>query len=350
MPSAQSEPADGAGARGARLRQSVNYWPGFVDALSTMLLVIIFLLSVFMLAQFFLAREVTGKDTALAKLNQQIEELTSAARARALAARPRTRRRSPRLSATLEAAQQDKAPDAGSSTPTRRAPRTPSGRAPAAANALDGAAAALGQGAGPGRHSQPADRRAAPPARRRSSRRCDASEKSDKEAQAQDRRSRLAPQCRPGAEGAGTRALPLRLLRPPAPDPRRPAGRQRRRRPFRLPVGSAVRIGQADLDPAGRSRTRQAGQRPDRTRTRDPARHSLDRCASTAIPTRSRSSRRNFQSNWDLSAARAIAVVQYLISQGRRAATPRRRRLWRIPADRPRRQRRSRSAATAASN
>jgi chemotaxis protein MotB len=56
---------------------SVNYWPGFVDALSTMLLVIIFLLSVFMLAQFFLSREVTGKDTALARLNRQIEELTS---------------------------------------------------------------------------------------------------------------------------------------------------------------------------------------------------------------------------------------------------------------------------------
>ena len=62
--------------RGRRM-ESVNYWPGFVDALSTMLLVIIFLLSVFMLAQFFLSREVTGKDTALAKLNHQIEELTS---------------------------------------------------------------------------------------------------------------------------------------------------------------------------------------------------------------------------------------------------------------------------------
>src|SRR5208337_3751883 len=57
--------------------ESVNYWPGFVDALSTMLLVIIFLLSVFMLAQFFLSREVTGKDNALIKLNQQIQELTS---------------------------------------------------------------------------------------------------------------------------------------------------------------------------------------------------------------------------------------------------------------------------------
>ena len=63
-------------ARGRRI-ESVSYWPGFVDALSTMLLVIIFLLSVFMLAQFFLSREVNGKDTALAKLNHQIEELTS---------------------------------------------------------------------------------------------------------------------------------------------------------------------------------------------------------------------------------------------------------------------------------
>ncbi len=52
-------------SRGRRY-DAVNYWPGFVDALSTMLLVIIFLLSVFMLAQFFLSREVSGKDEALA--------------------------------------------------------------------------------------------------------------------------------------------------------------------------------------------------------------------------------------------------------------------------------------------
>ena len=63
-------------ARRGRQRQ-IDYWPGFVDALSTMLLAIIFLLSVFMLAQFFLAREVTGKDTALSKLNRQVAELTS---------------------------------------------------------------------------------------------------------------------------------------------------------------------------------------------------------------------------------------------------------------------------------
>jgi chemotaxis protein MotB len=66
-----------AHARARHRERHIDYWPGFVDALSTMLLVIIFLLSVFMLAQFFLAREVTGKDTALTKLNRQIQELTS---------------------------------------------------------------------------------------------------------------------------------------------------------------------------------------------------------------------------------------------------------------------------------
>ncbi|ODT77503.1 MAG: hypothetical protein ABS76_27400 [Pelagibacterium sp. SCN 64-44] len=63
------------GAR-SRRRQEANYWPGFVDALSSLLLVIIFLLSLFMLTQFFLGQEIQGRDTALARLNSQIAELT----------------------------------------------------------------------------------------------------------------------------------------------------------------------------------------------------------------------------------------------------------------------------------
>jgi chemotaxis protein MotB len=55
---------------------TLNYWPGFVDALSTLLLAIIFLISIFMLGQFFLAREISGRDTALERLNRQILELT----------------------------------------------------------------------------------------------------------------------------------------------------------------------------------------------------------------------------------------------------------------------------------
>src|SRR5204863_159507 len=59
------------------VRAGFDYWPGFVDALSVMLLVMIFLLSVFMLAQFFLSRDISGKDTALNRLNQQIDDLTA---------------------------------------------------------------------------------------------------------------------------------------------------------------------------------------------------------------------------------------------------------------------------------
>lgn len=63
---------------GSRYRErSVNYWPGFVDALATLLLAIMFLLSVFVLAQFLLSQEITGKDQVLNRLNSQIDELTS---------------------------------------------------------------------------------------------------------------------------------------------------------------------------------------------------------------------------------------------------------------------------------
>ncbi|MER0237343.1 peptidoglycan -binding protein [Fulvimarina sp. MAC8] len=55
---------------------SADYWPGFVDALSTLLLAIMFLLSVFVLAQFLLSREISGQDEALDRLNGQIAELT----------------------------------------------------------------------------------------------------------------------------------------------------------------------------------------------------------------------------------------------------------------------------------
>lgn len=52
------------------------YWPGFVDAMAQLLLVITFLLSVFMVAQFLLARQISGQDTALGQLRAQIAELT----------------------------------------------------------------------------------------------------------------------------------------------------------------------------------------------------------------------------------------------------------------------------------
>lgn len=63
-------------SRNRRNEASTNYWPGFVDAMATLLLVLIFLLTVFMVAQFFLSQEISGKDTVLHKLNSQIAELT----------------------------------------------------------------------------------------------------------------------------------------------------------------------------------------------------------------------------------------------------------------------------------
>jgi chemotaxis protein MotB len=60
----------------ARRDAGMNYWPGFVDALSTLVLGIIFLLTVFVVVQFYLTQEVSGKDTLLTRLNSQIAQLT----------------------------------------------------------------------------------------------------------------------------------------------------------------------------------------------------------------------------------------------------------------------------------
>lgn len=54
-----------------------EFWPGYVDVLSTLLLVVTFLMSLFMIAQYFAAEEASGKDSALKRLTRQITELTS---------------------------------------------------------------------------------------------------------------------------------------------------------------------------------------------------------------------------------------------------------------------------------
>ena len=63
-------------ARARRGRFQANYWPGFVDMLSTLLLVVTFLMSLFMLANFVVTQAASGKDTMLTKLNRQLAELT----------------------------------------------------------------------------------------------------------------------------------------------------------------------------------------------------------------------------------------------------------------------------------
>ncbi|MBL6959187.1 MAG: peptidoglycan -binding protein [Rhodospirillales bacterium] len=58
-----------------RSQRATNIWPGFVDALATLLMVIIFLLMVFVLAQFFLSEAISGRDQTLQRLQNQISEL-----------------------------------------------------------------------------------------------------------------------------------------------------------------------------------------------------------------------------------------------------------------------------------
>ena len=58
------------------MRRSDNIWPGFVDALATLLLVIIFVLAVFMITHFFLSQALTGRDEALQRLNRQLTEIS----------------------------------------------------------------------------------------------------------------------------------------------------------------------------------------------------------------------------------------------------------------------------------
>ncbi len=56
--------------------EGLNAWPGYVDALSTLLMVIIFVLLVFVLAQAFLSVTLSGRDQALDRLNRQMAELS----------------------------------------------------------------------------------------------------------------------------------------------------------------------------------------------------------------------------------------------------------------------------------
>lgn len=58
-----------------RQQQRTDIWPGFVDALATLLMVVIFLLMIFVLAQFFLSEALSGRDQALDRLRSQVSEL-----------------------------------------------------------------------------------------------------------------------------------------------------------------------------------------------------------------------------------------------------------------------------------
>ena len=62
----------------SRRRRGIDFWPGFVDALSSLLMVLIFMLLIFTIGQFVLSDALTGRDKALAQLNAELAQLAKA--------------------------------------------------------------------------------------------------------------------------------------------------------------------------------------------------------------------------------------------------------------------------------
>jgi len=288
--------------RHRRRNQGIDYWPGFVDALSTLVLAIVFLLSVFMVAQFFLSRQVTDKDAALSRLNRQLADLTD------LLALERSGRRQAEdnlasLTATLQSVEQERDRlriGAGGITPTD--PKDPLRNLPSEAQAkvdiLNQQIAAL--------RRQLAALESA----------LEASEARDRESQAriselgQRLNLALAQKVQELARYRSDFFGRLRQILGNRQDIRVVGDR------FVFQSEVLFDSGQAAINPAGRGE--------------------LDQLASALIvlekeiPTdiawvlrvdghtdrRPVSSNGPFKSNWDLSAARAIAVVQYLMDKG----------------------------------
>lgn len=59
-----------------RNQHTVDIWPGFVDALGNLLIIIIFVLMIFVLAQFFLGQTLSGREESLSRLTRQMGEMT----------------------------------------------------------------------------------------------------------------------------------------------------------------------------------------------------------------------------------------------------------------------------------
>ncbi len=56
-------------------RAAPDIWPGFVDVISSLLILILFLLMIFVLAQFFMGQALSGREAALERLGRQVDEL-----------------------------------------------------------------------------------------------------------------------------------------------------------------------------------------------------------------------------------------------------------------------------------
>ncbi|KPP99973.1 peptidoglycan -binding protein [Marinobacter sp. HL-58] len=59
-----------------RTRTTINVWPGYVDALSALLMLIIFMLLIYVVSQLYLSQTLSDRDSELARLNSRLEEIS----------------------------------------------------------------------------------------------------------------------------------------------------------------------------------------------------------------------------------------------------------------------------------
>ncbi|MBW7861907.1 MAG: peptidoglycan -binding protein [Rhodocyclaceae bacterium] len=84
----------------SRRRRGPDFWPGFVDALASLLMVMVFVILIFVIGQFVLTDAVSGRDRALARLNAELSALAQTLSLES-AARERAEAHIGELSATL---------------------------------------------------------------------------------------------------------------------------------------------------------------------------------------------------------------------------------------------------------
>jgi chemotaxis protein MotB len=100
-------------------RTELNVWPGWVDGLSSLIIVVIFVLMVFVIAQAFLQQQLSSRDRTLAELNQRIVELNrmlGAERENSAALKAQVQSTMDKLNAT--AAERDKAAESANGSAT----------------------------------------------------------------------------------------------------------------------------------------------------------------------------------------------------------------------------------------
>ena len=335
----------------SRHRQ-IEAWPGYVDVLSTLLMVIVFVLMIFVIGQLFLSQALSGRDEALAKLNRQIAEMAdilslrvqetsalktqvddlSGALTKSTAERDELRNQlvvvigerdtlqaqvgdlqkqmksssdQVAAQAALTAEAQKKLEEAYKSIEADRAKINALLTDVAALESLrDELMKKIG-------NYETEKEELSTEAQKRvellnqqilalrqqlaehQRRRWTIAETKAKEQDVQiaELGKRLNTALASKVAGAG--ALPLRVLRPPARDPRRPRGHPDRRRPLRVPLGRVLRQRFGGARAGGPRPARRAGDHAHPAAAARSRRRSTGCCASTATPTTGRSTRRN---------------------------------------------------------